>query len=117
MEFKYPDWNNPVDILISRSNGGKRIARSEYTQSPKDILSLRVTVEIAGGAVLFERFESEEAKNAAYLEENRRAAWRNAIRFAEQLWKTEPSREYVVSFRTENANVGCEAVCIYRRIV
>ena len=79
-------------------------------------LSLRVTLEIAGGSVLFETFNSEGEEEAARLEANRRAAWRNALVFAEQLWRAAPHHEYVVSFRPENPNVGPEAVCIYRRL-
>lgn len=75
-----------------------------------------MTVEIAGGfPVLFSQHMSREAVEAERLEEDRRAAWTNALEFAKQLWKDGTHREFVVAFRPENPNVGTEAVCIYRR--
>ena len=74
-------------------------------------------MEIAGGhPQLFARYETAEAAQAARLEEDRRAAWTNALAFAEQLWRGGTHREFVVMFRPENPNVGREAVCIYRRL-
>ena len=116
-KITFPDWTSPAGVTITR--GGADNARavwSEYQQDPAEWLSLRVTVEIAGGSVLFETFDSREEEEAARLEANRRAAWRNALAFAEQLWRAAPHHEYVVSFRPENPNVGPEAVCIYRRL-
>ena len=88
----------------------------QYNQSPADdFLSLRVTLEITGGSTLFETFESEEARSAVYTERSRQITWRNALAFAEHLWRTAPHREYVVLFRQESQNVGREAICIYQR--
>ena len=75
-----------------------------------------MTLEIAGGSTLFERFNSEEERAAAQKEASRRVTWRNALGFAEQLWRAAPHREFVVLFRPENPNVGREAVCIYQRL-
>ena len=115
-KITFPDWTNPVYMMISRTEDGKRPVWSEYTRDPDDLLLLRVTVEIAGGSCLFERFENKAAEEAAHIEGNRRAAWRNALAFAEQLWRAASHREYVVHFRPENPNVGREAVCVYQRL-
>lgn len=115
-KMKFPDWTGPAYMLISRSDDGKRHVWSGYERDPDDLLSLRVTVEIAGGSYLFEQFESKAAEEAARIESNRRAAWRNALAFAEQLWRAAPHREYVVHFRPENPNVGREAVCVCQRL-
>lgn len=115
-KIMFPDWTAPAYMMISRAEDGKRPIWSGYTRDPDDLLSLRVTVEIAGGSCLFERFESRAAAEAARIESNRRAAWRNALAFAEQLWRDAPHREYVVNFRPENPNVGREAVCVSQRL-
>lgn len=117
-KITFPDWTGPAAVTITRGGkDGKRPVWSEYTQDPADWLSLRVTVEIAGGhPQLFARYETAEAAQAARLEEDRRAAWENAVAFAEQLWRGGTHREFVVMFRPENPNVGREAVCIYRRL-
>lgn len=110
--MKFPKWTENACLMISRGIDGKRSVWSEYTRNPADCLSLRVTVEIAGGSVLFEQFESEEAKEAAYIERSRQAAWRNALHFAEQLWAEKPYFDFVVMFRPNSPNVGPEAICI-----
>lgn len=115
-KINFPNWTAPVYLMVSRGNGGKRPVWSEYTRSPDDLLSLRVTVEIAGGLYSFERFDSKEEKKAAWLERDRRTAWRNAIHFAEQLHASASHREYVVKFSPESVNTGREAVCIYQRL-
>lgn len=117
-KITFPDWTSPAAVTITRggTKDKPRAVWSEYTQDPAEWLSLRVTLEIAGGSVLFETFDSREEEEAARLEANRRAAWRNALAFAEQLWRAAPHHEYVVSFRPENPNVGPEAVCISRRL-
>lgn len=116
-KITFPNWTAPAYMMISSGGeDGKRPVWSGYTRDPDDLLSLRVTVEIAGGSCLFERFESKEAAEAARIESDRRAAWRNALAFAEQLWRAAPNREYVVHFRPENPNVGREAVCVYQRL-
>lgn len=112
---KFPDWSGPAGVMISRSEDKGRAVWSEYEKSGDDWLALRVTVEIAGGSCLFERFESKEAEEKARIESNRRTAWRNAIAFAEQLWRAAPHREYVVLFRPENP-IGREVVCICQRL-
>lgn len=117
-KITFPDWTSPAGMTITRG-GGKdkpRAVWGEYTEEPAEWLSLRATLEIAGGSVLFETFDSREEEEAARLEADRRAAWRNALAFAEQLWRAAPHHEYVVLFRPENPNVGPEAVCISRRL-
>ena len=117
-KITFPDWTSPAAVTITHreTKDKPRAIWSEYTQDPAEWLSLRVTLEIAGGSVLFETFDSKDEEEAARMEANRRAAWRNAIVFAEQLWRGAPHHEYVVSFRPENPNVGPEAVCISRRL-
>ncbi len=116
-KIKFPDWTSWAGVTITRGGGDRvRAVWSEYAQDPAEWLSLRATLEIAGGSVLFQAFDSKEAEDAARLEANRRAAWRNALVFAEQLWRAAPHHEYVVAFRPENPNVGPEAVCVYRRL-
>jgi len=116
-EIKFPDWAGPAAGIITRNGSdGKGATWSEYTQEPSEWLSLRVTLEIAGGSVLFQTFDSPEAENTARLESTRRAAWRNALAFAEQLWSHATHHDYVVAFRPENPNIGREAVCIYCRL-
>lgn len=117
-KITFPDWTRMAGQLITRNreNDPRPIWR-EYDKDPAgDSLSLRVTLEIAGGSTLFETFDSEEARDAAYLERSRRVTYANALGFAEQLWRAAPHREYVVLFRPENPNVGHEAVCIYQRL-
>lgn len=114
----FPDWTGPAYMIVtSGGKDGKRPVWKPYQKEEQDLLSLRVTVEIAGGfPVLFSQKMSREAVEAERLEEDRRAAWTNALAFAEQLWKSGTHREFVVAFRPENPNVGPEAVCIYRRL-
>ena len=117
-KIKFPDWTRMAGQLITRNkeNDPRPIWR-EYDKDPtSDSISLRVTLEIAGGSTLFEDFESEEARAAAYLERSRRVTYANALGFAEQLWRAAPHREYAVLFRPENPNVGHEAICIYQRL-
>lgn len=113
----FPDWTGPAYMIVSSGGkDGKRPACKPYQKTEQDLLSLRVTVEIAGGLpVLFSRHMSREAVEAERLEEDRRAAWTNALEFAKRLWKDGTHREFVVAFRPGNPNVGPEAVCIYRR--
>lgn len=114
----FPDWTGMAGQLIT-SNGENdlRPLWRTYDQDPAgEFLSLRVTLEIAGGSTLFETFESEEARTAAYIERSRQVTWRNALSFAEQMWRNAPNREYLVQFRPENPNIGREAICIYQRL-
>ena len=116
-KITFPDWTGTTGQLITRSRENSlRPLWREYNQSlVDDLLSLRVTLEITGGSTLFETFKSEEARSAAYMERSRQITWRNALAFAEQLWRIAPNREYDVLFRQENPNVGREAICIYQR--
>lgn len=116
-KIEFPDWTAPACMMVSSGRkGGNRPVWSKYTQTEGDLLSLRVTVEIAGGFhSVFARYETPEEKEAARLEEDRRAAWTNALAFAEQLWSGGTYKEFVVMFRPENPNVGPEAVCVFRR--
>lgn len=104
----FPDWTGPACMMITGGGkNGKRPVWCEYTQTESDLLSLRVTVEIAGGfPSIFTRYETPEAKEAARLEEDRRAAWTNALDFAEQLWRGGTHRDFVVMFRQETRTWG-----------
>ena len=117
-KITFPDWTSQAAVTITRggTKDKPRAVWGTYTEEPAEWLSLRVTLEIAGGSVLFETFDSREEEEAARLEANRRAAWRNAFAFAEQLWRAAPHHEYVVSFRPENPNIGPEAGCVSRRL-
>ena len=117
-KITFPDWTSPAAVTITRggTKDKPRAVWGTYTEEPAEWLSLRATLAIAGGSVLFETFDSREEEETARLEANRRAAWRNALVFAEQLWRGGTHREFVVMFRPENPNVGREAVCIYRRL-
>ena len=117
-KITFPDWTSPAAVTITRggTKDKPRAVWGTYTEEPAEWLSLRATLAIAGGSVLFETFNSEGEEEAARLEANRRAAWRNAFAFAEQLWRAAPHHEYVVSFRPENPNIGPEAVCVSRRL-
>ena len=116
-KIAFPDWTRMAGQIISSWWEIQTPCWREYDQNPADdFLSLRVTLEIAGGSTLFETFDSEEARAAAYLERSRRVTYVNALGFTEQLWRAAPSREYAVLFRPENPNVGHEAVCIYQRL-
>lgn len=117
-KITFPDWTGPAGRLIARNreNDPRPIWR-EYDQNPEnDSLSLRVTLEIAGGSTLFETFDSEEARAAAYTERSRRETWRNALAFAEQLWRAAQHREYTVLFMPESKATGRERICIYQRL-
>lgn len=117
-KITFPDWTSPAAVKITRGGkDGNRPVWSEYTQDPTEYLSLRATVEIAGGhPAFFERYETIEAAEAARKERCRRTAWTNALAFAEHLWRGATHREFVVMFHPENPNVGREVVCIYRRL-
>lgn len=82
-KITFPDWTSPAAVTITRggTKDKPRAVWGTYTEEPAEWLSLRVTLEIAGGSVLFETFDSREEEEAARLEANRRAAWRNALAF------------------------------------
>ena len=77
-KITFPDWTSPAAVTITRggTKDKPRAVWGTYTEEPAEWLSLRVTLEIAGGSVLFETFDSREEEEAARLEANRRAAWR-----------------------------------------
>lgn len=118
--FNYPDWSNPVGQIITRAdNAGRKSVWKEYQQDDKDELSLYVTVEITGSVYMpFEQFSSSAERDAEWKERDRRGAWRNALAFAEHLWKNAPHRDYVVMYRPENPDNPYirEGVYIYRRL-
>ena len=117
-KITFPDWTSPAAVTITRggTKDKPRAVWGTYTEEPAEWLSLRVTLEIAGGSVLFETFDSREEEEAARLEANRRAAWRNALAFAEQLWRAAQHREYTVLFMPESKATGRERICIYQRL-
>lgn len=113
----FPDWTAPAYLRISLGGAGKEPLLSAYNRSEQDLLSRRVSVDIAGGSCLFETFENEEARNAAYLQRDREAAWRSAIKIAELLVRSSMRRsEYVVAFIPASENTGPEFISVYRRI-
>lgn len=117
-KITFPDWTRTAGQIITRNseNEPRPIWRTYEHDPDGDALSLRVTLEIAGGSTLFEKFDSEEARAAAYTERSRQTTWRNALAFAEYLWRVAPNREYVVLFRPEGPNAPRDAVCIYQRL-
>ncbi len=114
----FPDWTQTAGQIITRNReNDPRPVWGTYDQDPaNDSLSLRVTLEIAGGSTLFENFDSEEERDAAYKERSRRITWKNALVFAEQLWRGAQHREYVVLFMPESKATGRERICIYQRL-
>ena len=80
-KITFPDWTRLAGQIITRNGeNGKRPIWRAYDQDPAgDFLALRVTLEIAGGSTLFERFNSEEERAAAQKEASRRVTWRNAL--------------------------------------
>jgi len=117
-KITFPDWTSPAAVTIPRggTKDKPRAVWGTYTEEPAEWLSLRVTLEIAGGSTLFETFDSEEARAAAYTERSRRETWRNALAFAEQLWRAAQHREYTVLFMPESKATGRERICIYQRL-
>lgn len=73
----FPDWTSPAYMIVSSGGkDGKRPVWKPYQKEEQDLLSLRVTVEIAGGfPVLFSQSMSREAVEAERLERDRCAAW------------------------------------------
>ena len=117
-KITFPDWTGTEGQIITRKRGKAPwpIWRV-YDQDPAgDSLSLRATLEIAGGSTLFETFDSWEARAAVYTERSRQTTWRNALAFAEHLWRIAPHREYVVLFRPEGPNAPRDTICIYQRL-
>jgi len=114
--IRYPDWSNPSGIVITRAEAkNARPIWKEYKDGPW-WLRLVAQLEITGGLFLYDPSKSKEEADAEMLEENRCAAWRNARRFAEMLWRDDPYLEYAVLFRPEGQNGYREAVCVYKVI-
>ncbi|MCI9431900.1 MAG: hypothetical protein HFF70_05640 [Oscillospiraceae bacterium] len=69
-KITFPDWTGPAAVTIT-CGGTKdkpRAVWGTYTEEPAEWLSLRATLAIAGGSVLFETFDSREEEEAARLE-------------------------------------------------
>lgn len=114
--IQYPDWKSPSGIVIPRAEGKNcRPLWKEYEGGPW-WLRLVAQLEITGGLFIFDPALSEEEADADLLEDNRRAAWRNARRFAEMLWRDNPHMEYAVLFRPEGEGGLHEAICVCRVI-
>lgn len=65
-KITFPDWTSPAAVTITRggTKDKPRAVWGTYTEEPAEWLSLRVTLEIAGGSVLFETFDSREEEEA-----------------------------------------------------
>ncbi len=73
-KIQFPDWAGPAAVMITRSRADRaQSVWNEYMQDASEWLSLRAALEIAGGSVLFETFDSLKEENAARLEADRRA--------------------------------------------
>jgi len=107
-KITFPDWTGTAGQIITRNqeNDPRPIWRTYESDTANDSLSLRVMLEIAGGSTLFENFDSEEDRAAANTERSRRITWKNALVFAEQLWRGAQHREYVVLFMPESRGNG-----------
>jgi len=114
----FPDWTGIAGRIITRNGEeGKHPVWRAYDQDVADnFLALRVSLEITGGSTLFETFNSEEEHAAAQKEASRRVTWKNALSFAEQMWRAAPHREYIVLFMPESKATGRERICIYQRL-
>lgn len=114
--MRYPDWSNPTGIVIARAEGkNSRPVWKEYKEGPWWLHRV-AQLEITGGLFIYDPAQSKEEADAEMLEEDRRAAWRNARRFTEMLWRDNPHREYAVHFRPEGKDGLREAVCVCRVI-
>ena len=69
-KITFPDWTGPAAVTITRggTKDKPRAVWGTYTEEPAEWLSLRATLAIAGGSVLFETFDSREEEEAARLE-------------------------------------------------
>ncbi len=118
--FNYPDWNNPAGRIITRADKvGRKPVWKEYQPDDADGIALCVTVEVGGSVYTpFEQFSSKEERYAAWKEQDRQAAWRNAHVFTEHLWRNAPHRDYIVMYRPQDPDnpYTREAVYIYRRL-
>ena len=119
-DFGYPNGEKQVSLMISREDtAGRKAAWKEYQPNDADALALCVTVEVKGSVYMpFESFKSPAERDAAWKERDRRAAWRNALAFAEYLWKTAPHRSYIVMYKPQDANdpYSKEGIYIYQKL-
>ena len=65
-KITFPDWTSPAAVTITRggTKDKPRAVWGTYTEGPAEWLSLRATLAIAGGSVLFETFDSKEEEEA-----------------------------------------------------
>lgn len=119
-DFGYPNGKKQVCLMIAREDtAGRRATWSEYQPTDADALSLCVAVEVKGSVYMpFGSFKSPAERDAAWKDRDRRAAWRNALAFAEQLWKTAPHRSYIVMYKPQDAGdpYSKEIICIYQKL-
>lgn len=114
--IQYPDWKNPSGIVITRAETkNSRPVWKEYTEGPWWLRRV-AQFDITGGLFLHDSSLSKEEADAEQLKYDRCAAWRNARRFAEMLWRDDPWWEYAVFFCPEGQNGQREAVCVYKVI-
>lgn len=117
-DFGYPNGEKQVSLMITRKDTvGRKPEWKEYQPNDVDALSLYVTVEVKGSMYLpFEGFESLAERDAVWKDLDRSEAWRNALTFAEHLWKIAPHRNYIVMYKPQNADNPKEAVYIYHQL-
>lgn len=69
-KITFPDWTSPAAVTITRggTKDKPRAVWGTYTEEPAEWLSLRVTLEIAGGSVLFpcEHGKANKADESLY---------------------------------------------------
>lgn len=114
--IQYPDWSNPTGIVITRAEG--KNSRPLWKKYERGLLWLRrvAQLDIIGGPFIYDPSKGKDESDAELLEKDRRAAWRNARRLAEMLWRDNPHMEYAVYFRPEGKGSLHEAVCVCRVI-
>ena len=113
-KIHFPDWTGQAEQMMSKGEDEKRPVLGEYKAREYDRLRRLVSVEITGGSCLFQTFANEAEREAAYLEADRRTAWKNALQIAELLWKNDSHGKYVVIFRPANLNTGPESIGVFR---
>ena len=115
--FDYPDWDNPTGRIITRADKvGHTSIWKECQPNDAETLTLCVTVEVKGSLyVPFGNFKSLAERDAARKEADRQESWRNALAFAEHLWRAAPHREYIVMFKPGNV-LDRDLIYIYQKI-
>ena len=114
--IQYPDWSNPAGTVITRAETkNAHPVWKEYEQGAWWLRRI-AQFDITGGLSIRAPSQSKEEADAEQLKYDRCAAWRNALRFAEMLWRDDPWWEYAVFYRPEGQNGYHEAVCVYRVI-